>query len=124
MPIYTDKDIDPAALGDSKIAIIGYGSQGRAHALNLKDSGYNVVVGARRDGPSWSLASDDGLAVAEPVEAATGATLVAILTPDTSQPSVFAAIEPVLDAGTTLLFAHGFNIHFKEIVPADTLVEL
>ncbi len=119
--IYTEKDIDTAALGDSKIAIIGYGSQGRAHALNLKDSGFNVVVGARKNGPSWSLASDDGLAVAEPAEAAQGAKLVAILTPDTSQPSVFAAIEPNLAEGATLLFAHGFNIHFGEIVPSDTL---
>ncbi|NNF16274.1 MAG: ketol-acid reductoisomerase, partial [Gammaproteobacteria bacterium] len=106
-------------LTNEKIAIVGYGSQGRAHALNLHDSDYDVVVGVRENGAGWEQAKKDGLKVAEPVAAAKGAGLVAMLVPDTVQPAVYAAIAPVMNKDATLLFAHGFNVHFKQIVPAD-----
>ena len=121
MKIYKDKDIDPAALADARIAVIGYGSQGRAHALNLKDSGYDVVVGVRQGGGGWKQAQHDGLAVAEPVDAVDGAALVAILIPDTAQAELYATIAAGLKPGTTLLFAHGFNIHYGEIEPDASL---
>ncbi len=121
MRIYSAKDVDQKALRGAKIAILGYGSQGRAHALNLKDSGYEVVVGLRRGGPSWKKAQKDGLKVAEPAVAVEGAALVALLTPDTAQPGVYAEIKSHLGKGATLLFAHGFNIHFKQIRPRKDL---
>jgi len=121
MRIYSAKDVDSKALKGAKIAILGYGSQGRAHALNLKDSGYDVVVGLRRDGASWAKAKKDGLKVAEPAVAARGAQLVALLTPDLAQPAVYAEIKGSLGRGATLLFAHGFNIHFKQIKPRKDL---
>jgi len=79
MRLYSHKDVDKRALKGARIAILGYGSQGRAHALNLKDSGFDVVVGVRKSGGSWAKAKKDGLAVAEPVEAVKGAALVAFL---------------------------------------------
>ena len=121
MRIYSAKDVDLKALKGATIAILGYGSQGRAHALNLKDSGYDVVVGARRKGPSWKKAQKDGLKVAEPAAAVAGAALVALLTPDLAQPAVYKEIRSHLAEGTTLLFAHGFNIHFKQIKPRKDL---
>ena len=100
------------------IAVIGYGSQGRAHALNLRDSGYNVIVGARPDGASFQKARADGLQVFDPATAASKADLVALLTPDMQQPQVFEdAIKPNLRPGGALLFAHGFNVHFGQIKP-------
>jgi len=117
MRIYSRKDVDKKALKGARIAIVGYGSQGRAHALNLKDSGYDVVVGARKGGDSWKQARKDGLAVAEPAKAVVGAALVSLLTPDLAQPAVYAEIAPAMDKGAALLFAHGFNIHFKQIKP-------
>jgi ketol-acid reductoisomerase len=121
MRIYSAKDVDQKALKAATIAVIGYGSQGRAHALNLKDSGYDVVVGLRRGGASWKKAQKDGLRVAEPAEAVKGAALVALLTPDLSQPAVYAEIKANLGKGAALLFAHGFNIHFKQIKPRKDL---
>ena len=121
MRIFLAKDVDQKALKGATIAILGYGSQGRAHALNLKDSGYDVVVGLRRSGASWKKAKKDGLRVAEPAEAVKGAALVALLTPDLSQPAVYAEIKANLAKGATLLFAHGFNIHFKQIKPRKDL---
>jgi len=121
MRIYSAKDVDQKALKGAKIAILGYGSQGRAHALNLKDSGYNVVVGARKGGASWKKAQKDGLKVAEAPDAVVGAELVALLTPDMSQPAVYNEIKGHLATGATLLFAHGFNIHFKQIKPRKDL---
>ncbi len=121
MRIYSAKDVDQKALKGATIAILGYGSQGRAHALNLKDSGYDVVVGLRRGGASWKKAQKDGLKVAEPAAAVKGAALVALLTPDLSQPAVYAEIKANLAKGATLLFAHGFNIHFKQIKPRKDL---
>lgn len=105
-------------LDHARIAVLGYGSQGRAHALNLHDSGLNVVVGARPDGPSWQRAIDDGLNVATPADAVSGADVVAVLTPDMVQPDLYTnAIEPHLRPGAALLFAHGFNIHYGFIKP-------
>jgi ketol-acid reductoisomerase len=106
------------SLAKSRIAVLGYGSQGRAHALNLRDSGLDVVVGVRKGGPSWQCAQAEGFKVAEPGEAVAGADLVAVLTPDMVQPKLYAdAIEPNIKPGAALLFAHGFNVHFGQITP-------
>jgi ketol-acid reductoisomerase len=105
-------------LAKARIAVLGYGSQGRAHALNLKDSGLDVVIGLRPNGPTWSKAVADGFHVVEPAEAVRGADLVAVLTPDMVQPTLYKeSIEPNIKAGVALLFAHGFNVHFKQIEP-------
>src|SRR5487761_439691 len=121
MRLYSQKDVDKKALRGARIAVLGYGSQGRAHALNLKDSGFDVVVGVRKGGTGWKKAKKDGLEVAEPVAAARGADLVAMLVPDLAQKSLYDSIEPALESGATLLFAHGFNIHFKQIKPRKDL---
>jgi len=121
MRLYSQKDVDKKALKGARIAILGYGSQGRAHALNLKDSGHDVVVGVRKGGPSWKKAKKDGLEVAEPAKAVEGADLVAMLTPDLAQQALYAQIKGSLGRGATLLFAHGFNIHFKQIKPRKDL---
>ena len=106
------------ALKGKRIVILGYGSQGRAHALNLHESGLDVVVGVRRDGPSWIKAQADGLRVEEPAEAVKQADLVAVLTPDMVQPKLYEdAIEKNLKPNAALLFAHGFNVHFDQIKP-------
>src|SRR6187399_2400363 len=119
--LYSGKDVDKKALKKARIAILGYGSQGRAHALNLKDSGHDVVVGVRKNGVSWKKAKKDGLKVAEPKDAAAGADLVAMLVPDLAQKDLYADVEKSLKKGATLLFAHGFNIHFKQIKPRKDL---
>jgi len=120
MRIYSRKDVDKKALRGARICVLGYGSQGRAHALNLKDSGYEVVIGVRK-GPSWRKAKRDGLEVAEPARAAAGADLVAMLAPDLAQAALYKAILPSLKPGATLLFAHGFNVHFGQIKPRKDL---
>lgn len=110
------------ALEHERIAVLGYGSQGRAHALNLRDSGLDVVVGVRKNGPTWNKAREDGLRVVEPVEAVIGADLVAMLTPDMTQPQLYAdAVAPNLKSRAALLFAHGFNVHFKTIAPRSDI---
>lgn len=121
MQMYTEKDVDLSTLEGKRIAILGYGSQGRAHALNLKDSGLDVVVGLRKSGASWAKAEADGLKVAEPAEAAKGAAITVFLTPDMVQADLYNAIEPNLDQGACILFAHGFNIHYGMIEPRDDL---
>ncbi|PZN31037.1 MAG: ketol-acid reductoisomerase [Proteobacteria bacterium] len=121
MKIYSQKDVKKDALKGERIAILGYGSQGRAHALNLKDSGYDVVVGVRKNGPSWTKAKKDGLAVAEPSEAVKGAGLVAMLVPDLAQKDLYKEVIDNIPENATLLFAHGFNIHFGQIRPRKDL---
>ena len=116
--IYYDADATPEALRGQRIAVLGYGSQGRAHALNLRDSGYEVVVGLRKDSPSWTSAEDDGLTVVSVNEAVADAELVAVLLPDQHQAKAYEeSIEPNLRPGATLLFAHGFSIHFGQVRP-------
>jgi ketol-acid reductoisomerase len=111
-------NVTAEALKQSRIAILGYGSQGRAHALNLHESGLDVVVGVRKGGPSWDKAQVDGLRVAEPADAVKQADLVAVLTPDMVQPALYQdAIAPNLKTNAALLFAHGFNVHFDQIQP-------
>src|SRR6202161_1462265 len=121
MRLYGQKDVDRKALKGARIAVLGFGSQGRAHALNLKDSGFDVVVGVRKNGKSWKKARRDGLAVAPPAEAVNGADLVAVLVPDVVQKALYAEVAANLKKGATLLFAHGFNIHFKQIRPRKDL---
>ena len=105
-----------------RIAIIGYGSQGRAHALNLRDSGFDVTIGLRPGGPTEFKAKADGFTVQTPAEAVKGAQIVAVLTPDMVQPQLYGdVIEPNMDQGACLLFAHGFNVHYGQITPRDDL---
>ena len=112
----------PAALQGITVAIIGYGSQGRAHALNLRDSGVDVVLGLRPDGASAKLASAEGLTVLTPAEAARRGRIVMLLTPDMAQPAIYQeAIAPNIAKGAMLMFAHGFNVHFGQIVPRADL---
>ncbi|RLQ96090.1 ketol-acid reductoisomerase [Falsibacillus albus] len=110
-------DIQEEVLKSKKVAVIGYGSQGHAHALNLKESGFDVVVGLRK-GKSWDKAVEDGVNVLPVDEAVAQSDLVMVLLPDEHQPKVFEeSIKPNLQPGNALAFAHGFNIHFHQIVP-------
>ena len=116
--VYYEGDCDPKALRGKTIAVIGYGSQGRAHSLNLKDSGYDVVVGLYEGSPSKAKAEADGLRVTSVADAAAAASVIMILTGDMVQKDVYeSSIRRHLDAGKSLAFAHGFNIHFGRIVP-------
>jgi len=118
MNIYYDKDADLKYLKGKKIAIIGYGSQGHAHANNLRDSGVDVVVGLRRDGSSWPKAVAAGLTVMDTADAAKAADVIMIVVPDEMGGELYERdIAPGLRDGKYLAFAHGFNIHFKRIVP-------
>lgn len=121
MQMYSEADVDTTSLADSKVTILGYGSQGRAHALNLKDSGFNVVVGLRAGGASWPLAEADGLTVMEPAEAVKDAAVIAFLTPDMVQKSLYESLVGDIAERATLLFAHGFAVHFKLIEPRADL---
>ncbi|WP_461343535.1 ketol-acid reductoisomerase [Brevundimonas sp. GN22] len=122
MTIYTNEDIKPGAIAGEKIAIIGYGSQGRAHAQNLKDSGHDVIVGVRHGGIGWKHATEDGLTTAEPAEAVKDADIIAILTPDMVQAEVYKEIiEPNAKKGSALLFAHGFSIIYGRITPREDM---
>ncbi len=116
--IYYAQDCNLSLLKDKTVAIIGYGSQGHAHALNLHDSGIKVVVGLYEGSKSWKKAEDAGLKVATVSEATKEADVIMVLLPDEKQADVYKAeIAPYLTAGKTLAFAHGFNIHFAQIVP-------
>ncbi len=116
--IYYDSDASLDILKDKTIAILGYGSQGHAHALNLRDSGLKVIIGLHEKSRSRKKAQDDGFEVYTPREAAERADIIMFLIPDTVQPEVYKnEVEPVLDSSKTLAFAHGFNIHFRQIVP-------
>ena len=124
--MYYDKDIDLSLVKARKVAIIGYGSQGHAHAQNLKDSGVDVVVGLRSGSQSAERARQDGLAVASVADAVSSAGLVMLLAPDEVQGDIYKQdIAPNLQGTAALAFAHGFNIHFAQIVPpADSDVIL
>ena len=121
MQMYSESDVDISCLTDRQVTILGYGSQGRAHALNLKDSGFKVVVGLRRSGASWAKAEADGLTVQEPNEAVKGAAIVMFLTPDMVQKSLYQSVVDDIDNGALLLFAHGFAIHYKQVEPRADL---
>jgi ketol-acid reductoisomerase len=116
--IYYEKDAERSALEGQKVAVLGFGSQGHAHALNLKDSGHDVRVGLREGSKSWAKAEAAGLRVLPTADAAAEADVVMILLPDTSQAKVYESdVAPNLKDGNMLMFAHGFNIHFGTISP-------
>ena len=116
--MYYEKDCNPDILKNKTIAIIGYGSQGHAHALNLKESGNNVIVGLYEGSPSWAKAEQSGLKVATAFDAAKAADIIMMLTNDEKQAKIYKeSIEPNLVKGNALVFAHGFNIHYGQIVP-------
>nr|MCU0808296.1 ketol-acid reductoisomerase [Candidatus Contendobacter sp.] len=122
MKIYYDKDADLSLIKSKTVAIIGYGSQGHAHANNLKDSGVNVVVGERAGSAQETKARNAGFSVKSAAEAVVGADVVMILVPDEHQAKVYQEeIGPNLKKGAALAFAHGFNIHFEQIVPREDL---
>ncbi|WP_459501003.1 ketol-acid reductoisomerase [Bacillus sp. C1] len=115
--VYYEKDVAVNVLKGKKVAIVGYGSQGHAHAQNLRDNGFDVVIGLRK-GKSWEKAREDGFSVYSVAEATKFADVVMILLPDELQPEVYEAeIEANLQAGNALVFAHGFNVHFNQITP-------
>jgi len=118
MKLYSEQDANPDAVKSAPVAVIGYGSQGRAHALNLKNSGCDVVVGLRKGAPSAKRAMEDGLEVASVADAVRSARLVAILTPDMTHEKIFAdEVAPNLKDGDALLFAHGFSILYGRVAP-------
>ncbi len=118
MKIYYDQDADLSYLENQTICVLGYGSQGHAHALNLRDSGLKVIVGLRPGGSSYEKAKADGFEPLPPEEACAAADVIMVLVPDQIQPALYQeAIKPNLSAGKMLMFAHGFNIHFGQIIP-------
>jgi ketol-acid reductoisomerase len=118
MQVYYDRDADLSVLKGKRAAVLGYGSQGHAHANNLRDSGVDVVVGLRRSSASWQKAENAGLKVAETADAVSSADIVMVLLPDELQGEAYEKeIKPGLKDGNYLAFGHGFNIHFKRIVP-------
>jgi ketol-acid reductoisomerase len=122
MKVYYDKDADLSLIKGKKVTIVGYGSQGHAHAQNLRDSGVNVVVGLRPGGASWDKAKQAGLAVQPVDEAVKGADVVMMLLPDETIAAVYKGeVEPNMKKGAALAFAHGFNIHYGQVVPRADL---
>ncbi|MRI31741.1 ketol-acid reductoisomerase [Endozoicomonas sp. OPT23] len=122
MQVYYDKDCDLSLIRDKKVSIIGYGSQGHAHANNLKDSGVDVTIGLRKNSSSVAKAESSGLQVKEVAAAVAQADVVMILTPDEFQSQLYKQeIEPNLKKGATLAFAHGFAIHYNQVVPREDL---
>ncbi|MEE8518551.1 MAG: ketol-acid reductoisomerase [Dehalococcoidia bacterium] len=116
--VYYEKDADPSRLQGKKVGVIGYGSQGHAHALNMRDSGVDVMVGLYAGSASKAKAEAEGLTVGLPAEVAKACDVIMMLVPDQTQAQVYReSIEPHLNSSKTLMFAHGFNIHFKEIIP-------
>lgn len=122
MKVYYDKDADLSLIKAKKVAIIGYGSQGHAHALNLHDSGVDVTVGVRKDGASWKKASAAGLKVATVEDAVRAADIVMMLIPDENIAQVYRdQVLPNIKQGATLAFAHGFNVHYGQVEPRADL---
>jgi ketol-acid reductoisomerase len=122
MKVYYDKDTDLRLIKGKKVTIIGYGSQGHAHAQNLNDSGVKVTVGVRKGGPSWDKVKKAGLKVAEVGEAVASADVVMMLLPDEQIASVYKNdVEPNIKKGASLAFAHGFNVHYGQVVPREDL---
>jgi ketol-acid reductoisomerase len=122
MKVYYDKDADLSLVKGKKVAIVGYGSQGHAHALNLNDSGVKVTVGLRKSGASWDKAKKAGLSVEEVAAAVSGSDFVMMLMPDEHIAAVYSTeVEPNIRKGATLGFAHGFNIHYGQVVPREDL---
>jgi len=122
MKVYYDKDADLSLIKGKKVTIVGYGSQGHAHAQNLSDSGVKVTVGLRKGGASWSKAEGAGLQVKEVAEAVADADVVMILLPDENIPEVYKNdVEPNIKQGAALAFAHGFNVHYNQVVPRADL---
>jgi len=120
--VYYDADCDLSKLEGKKITVLGYGSQGHAHALNLKEGGFDVTVGLRKGSKSWSAAEEAGFTVKETADAVKGADIVMILIPDELQAETYAKdIAPNLKEGAYIAFGHGFNIHFKKIVPREDI---
>jgi len=120
MEVYYDGDADLGVLGGKTVAILGYGSQGHAHALNLKESGVDVIVGLREGSSSWPQAEEAGLKVATTAEASKQGDIIMILVPDQNQVEAYEQdILPNLESGNALAFAHGFNIHFHQIQPPE-----
>ncbi len=121
MNVYYDKDADLSLVKGKTVTILGYGSQGHAHAQNLNDSGVNVTVGLRKGGPSWAKAEKAGLKVLEVVEAVKAADIVMILLPDEQIAAVYNDVAAHMKQGASLAFAHGFNIHYGQVVPRADL---
>lgn len=122
MKVYYDKDCDLSLIKGKKVAVIGYGSQGHAHALNLNDSGVDVVVGLRKGGESWAKAENAGLKVAEIASAVQDADVVMVLLPDEHIAKVYRDhIEGYMKEGAALAFAHGFNVHYGQVVPREDI---
>jgi ketol-acid reductoisomerase len=120
--VYFDEDISLNPLKDKTLAVVGYGSQGEAQAKNLRDSGLKVIVGLKKDGHSWSKAVEEGFEVYTISEATEKGDIILFLIPDMVQPEVYTkSIAPYLKEGKTLNFAHGFNIHFKQIIPPKNI---
>ncbi|MCD8339305.1 MAG: ketol-acid reductoisomerase [Burkholderiales bacterium] len=120
MKVYYDKDADLSLIKDKKVAILGYGSQGHAHAQNLRDSGVDVIVGVRKEGSSWKKAKDAGFTVKPVHEAVKDADVVMVLLPDETIAKVYKEeIEPNMKEGAALAFAHGFNIHYGQVKPRE-----
>ena len=120
--VYYENDADKSLIQDKTIGVIGYGSQGHAHAQNLKDSGLNVIVGLYEGSESWAKAEEDGFSVALASQAAKESDIVVMLLPDTSQGEVYKRdIEPNLGAGKSIAFAHGFSIHYQMVVPPSNV---
>jgi ketol-acid reductoisomerase len=122
MKVFYDKDADLSLIKGKQVTIIGYGSQGHAHALNLKESGVKVTVGLRKGGASWSKAENAGLAVKEVAEAVKGADVVMLLLPDEQIAEVYKnEVHAHIKQGAALSFAHGFNVHYGQVIPRADL---
>src|SRR3954468_6982755 len=122
MKVYYDKDADLSLIKGKKVTIVGYGSQGHAHSLNLHESGVKVTVGLRKGGASWDKAKKAGLKVAEVAEAVKGADIVMMLMPDEHIAATYKSeVEPNIKKGAALAFAHGFNVHYGQVAPRADL---